>query len=109
MSKLTGVYMKLSGAFSELGDQEPAHPWSTEYIVERMTPWLDVIFRLFPPSRIMFGSDWPVCCVRGPGDALSWESWKDVVSSVLEKYRLTDEEKDRVWYGTAVEAYGLAV
>lgn len=101
------VYMKLSGGFSEIGDQEPEDPWPIEDIVERMEPWLNVVFRCFPPNRIMFGSNWPVDNVRGPGDKLSWKNWQAVVEHVLDRYQLSDEDKDRVWYRTAEEAYRL--
>ncbi|KAL1631183.1 L-rhamnono-gamma-lactonase [Neofusicoccum ribis] len=101
-------YMKLSGAFSEIADQDPAQPWTPDQVLERMRPWLDVLFKSFPPERIMFGSDWPVCNVRGPGEKLAWKSWVAVVERILDAYGLTDEQKDRVWYGTAVEAYRLS-
>jgi len=101
------VYMKLSGGFSEIENQDPKNPWPVEDVVKRMEPWLDVVFRCFPPKRIMFGSNWPVDNVRGPGDELSWKNWCVVVEQVLDKYNLSDQDKNRVWYGTAVEAYRL--
>lgn len=100
-------YMKLSGAFSEIADQDPSAPWTPEQVLERMKPWLDRLFQFFPPERIMFGSDWPVCNVRGPGPQLAWKSWEAAVEKILDTYGLTEEQKDRVWYGTAVEAYRL--
>lgn len=57
----------------------------------------------------MFGSDWPVCNVRGPGDQKSWNLWRAVVELALDRYKLSDEARDRIWYGTAVEAYHLDV
>ena len=105
-SKQTKVYMKLSGAFSEIGDQDPSSPWPKEKIVEQMRPWLDVLFRFFPAERIMFGSDWPVCNLRGPGD-LSWKSWRDVVELILDNYAVSEEGRKRIWQGTAIEAYRL--
>lgn len=106
---LGNTYVKLSGAFSEMADQDAAAPWTPDQVLERMRPWLDVLFDAFPPERIMFGSDWPVCNVRGPGDGLAWKSWVRAVERILEAYGLTDEQRDRVWYGTAVEAYRLKV
>jgi L-rhamnono-1,4-lactonase len=55
----------------------------------------------------MFGSDWPVCNVRGPGDAKAWKHWRAVVEALLKEQGLSDQEKDRIWYGTAEEAYKL--
>jgi L-rhamnono-1,4-lactonase len=61
----------------------------------------------FTPQRIMFGSDWPVCNVRGPGDEKSWHHWRNVVGEVLRRANLSDSEKDRIWFGTAMEAYRI--
>jgi L-rhamnono-1,4-lactonase len=106
-SQFDHVYIKLSGAFSEIGDQEANDPWPISKIVQRMKPWLDHIFRRFIPQRIMFGSDWPVCNVRGPGNAASWKHWFCVVSEILRIYNISVEEKDMVWWGTALKAYRL--
>ncbi|KAL1645459.1 L-rhamnono-gamma-lactonase [Diplodia intermedia] len=100
------TYMKLSGAFSEMGGDPDHLPWTPERVLDRMRPWLDVLFDAFPPERIMFGSDWPVCNVRGGASA--WKSWVAAVEAILDAYGLTDEQRDRVWYGTAVEAYRLS-
>lgn len=107
-AKQEKVYMKLSGAFSEIADQDPETPLTVLFIVERMKPWLDHVFSEFGPARIMFGSDWPVCNVRGPGDAKSWGHWVEVVEEYLQTRGLLKDEMDRVWYGTAVEAYKLS-
>lgn len=101
------TYMKLSGAFSEIPDQDPDRPWPVSKIVERIYPWLEHVLQRFTPQRIMFGSDWPVCNVRGPGDAKSWGHWRSVVETWLQEQGLSGEEKDRIWYGTAEEVYKL--
>ncbi|MDP4224495.1 MAG: amidohydrolase family protein, partial [Bacteroidota bacterium] len=49
------VYCKLSGMVTEAS-------W-TGWRKEDFTPYLDVIFESFGPSRLMIGSDWPVCTV----------------------------------------------
>ncbi|KIW08944.1 uncharacterized protein PV09_00858 [Verruconis gallopava] len=107
MAKQERVYMKLSGAFSEIADQTTESPMPVSEVVERMKPWLDQVFAEFGPRRIMFGSDWPVCNVRGPGDSKSWSHWVKVVDQVLRSRRLLDDEMNRVWHGTAEEAYRL--
>ncbi|KAF2401796.1 amidohydrolase 2, partial [Trichodelitschia bisporula] len=106
-AKVKAVYMKLSGAFSEMPDQDPARPQCAEDIIYHMRPWLDHVFAAFGPERIMFGSDWPVCNMRGPGADRSWRHWRDVVKQALDVYGLSDKEKDRIWFGTADEAYRL--
>jgi L-fuconolactonase len=51
------VYCKLSGLITE-GNFKAWRP-------EDFTPYLDVVFDAFGLSRLMFGSDWPVCLVAG--------------------------------------------
>jgi L-rhamnono-1,4-lactonase len=103
------VYMKLSGSFSEMQSQnskDGAKPRTVAELVEFLRPWVKHVFECFGPKRVMFGSDWPVCTVGGPGDD-SWRHWRAVVEALLEDLNLTSEEQDRVWFGTAVEAYRL--
>ncbi|KAF1988557.1 hypothetical protein K402DRAFT_351794 [Aulographum hederae CBS 113979] len=106
-SKLEKVYMKLSGVFSELGNQDPETPLSEKEVYQRINPWLDVVFDSFTPQRIMFGSDWPVCNAGGPGDEKSWRSWRSTVAYALDAYKLSDEDEARIWHGTCEEAYNL--
>ncbi|TID26617.1 hypothetical protein E6O75_ATG01110 [Venturia nashicola] len=101
------TYMKLSGAFSEIADQDPDHPWPVSKVVERIRPWLEHVLQTFTAQRIMFGSDWPVCNVRGPGDSKSWGHWRNIVEALLKEQGLSEQEKDRIWYRTAEEVYKL--
>jgi L-rhamnono-1,4-lactonase len=103
------VFMKLSGAFSEIGNQDQRRPWPVDAVVSRIMPWVQHIIDTFTPQRIMFGSDWPVCNVRGPGDDLSWSHWRDVIHEIMHQAKLTDLERDRIWFGTAVEAYRIKI
>lgn len=74
MANFEGTYMKISGGFSELPPiRRWEHPGSTDWVVELLKPWTDAVFDAFGPSRIMFGSGWPVCNVGGPGVELSWQ------------------------------------
>jgi L-rhamnono-1,4-lactonase len=107
LATMENVYMKLSGGFSEIADQDPSHPWPVSKLLERTRPWIDHVFSSFSPRRIMFGSDWPVCNVRGPGDNLAWGHWRDFVEAFLEEKGLSGEERDMIWFGTAVKAYNL--
>jgi L-rhamnono-1,4-lactonase len=101
------VFMKLSGAFSEIGNQEAKKPWTVDAIASRIMPWVQHIIDAFTPQRMMFGSDWPVCNVRGPGDDMSWNHWRSVVQEIMRRAKLTDRDKDRIWFGTAIEAYRI--
>ncbi|KAI4720482.1 hypothetical protein E4T48_03193 [Aureobasidium sp. EXF-10727] len=102
------VYMKLSGAFSELSHGgSPVDTADPKELAKRIQAWTDVVFDAFGPRRILFGSDWPVCNVKGPEGEQSWPIWTSVVEEVLSQRNCTEQEKERVWSGTAREAYGL--
>lgn len=111
-ARLPRVYVKLSGGFSEM---DLAPDATADQAVARLKPYLDVVFRCFTAQRVMFGSDWPVCNVRGPGgEGRAWHAWRDVVERVVGGHEdeagghgLSHEQRDRVWFGTAVDAYGL--
>ncbi|KIW60963.1 hypothetical protein PV05_01137 [Exophiala xenobiotica] len=107
MSNHNSTYMKLSGLFSELPPQSMNAPTDVSVLVNRTKPWVDVVFKAFGPSRIMYGSDWPVCTVGGPGIQASWQHWRMFVSAILKSQGLTAEEQTRVWSNTAAEAYNI--
>lgn len=104
------VYMKLSGAFSELvrdpTNHDSSHLFPPSRIIDQMKPWLDVLFAAFPPWKIMFGSDWPVCNVGGTGNE-SWGLWRNVVEEILERYEVDEDGREWIWWRTAEEAYRL--
>jgi L-rhamnono-1,4-lactonase len=102
LSKDSHVYMKLSGGFSEmpesLRNQDPNH------IFEATLGWLGVVLATFGPSRIMFGSDWPVCTVNNDN---AWPRWRSVVDRMCWMATLDDEERAMIFGGTAKKAYKL--
>ena len=63
-------------------------------------PYLDVVLEAFGPSRIMFGSDWPVCTLVG-----AYADVAGILSSYVE--RLSPEEQADIWGRTARRFYGL--
>jgi L-fuconolactonase len=87
------VYAKLSGL--DAGD---ANRWSAADLAR----WVDHALRCFGAERLMFGSDWPVCLLRG-GYAKIWHETQTTLSG------LTAEERASILGGTAISAYGLAV
>ena len=108
MARFDGTFIKLSGGFSELpSSRDWRNPGSLERITEILKSWIDVVFDVFGPSRIMFGSDWPVCNVKGPGIELSWQYWHGVVEAILSARNLSDDEKTMIWSGTAQVAYNI--
>ncbi|KAI6810977.1 hypothetical protein KC340_g11450 [Hortaea werneckii] len=105
LAKLSRTFMKLSGAFSEL----PEGLTSPEQIAGRIKPWVAHVLKVFSSKRVMFGSDWPVCNVKGPAAEASWPIWKEIVQLLLNDAELSLSENDvqSIWSGTAVEAYRL--
>lgn len=102
LSKCSSTYMKLSGGFPEMDDSLKNRP--VEDIFEAIMPWLSVVVAAFGPSRIMFGSDWPVCTVGVDG---AWEKWRQIVDRLCYMASLGDEDKEMIWSGTAMKAYGI--
>lgn len=92
MAQHPQVRCKLSGLLTEARWKE----WSPSDFY----PYLDVVFEAFGPSRLMFGSDWPVILVSG-----MYVQWK----SLLEKYMegLTADDRAAVFGRNAIEFYQL--
>jgi L-fuconolactonase len=92
LSGFENVYCKVSGMVTEAD-------WKNwEY--EHFRPYMDKVFESFGPSRIMYGSDWPVCLV-----AASY----DEQLGILERYisRMTAAEKQSVLGDNAKRFYNL--
>ncbi len=89
----TQAYCKMSGLITEAGPD-----WS----VEQLRPYTDKVLSRFGPDRVMWGSDWPVCRLRG-----EYGAWFDAAKTLTEG--LSDGDKARVFGGTASEAYRLVV
>ena len=79
LAAFPNVYCKVSGLVTEADWQE----WKPEHL----RPYLDVAFECFGPSRLMIGSDWPVCTV-----AASYARVMDLVKGYLGKYTANDRE-----------------
>lgn len=92
LAKRPNVYCKISGLVTEAD----FHNWTEE----QLTPYMDVALEAFGPQRLMFGSDWPVCLV-----AVAYADWVAIVERFVGK--LSESEQERIWSGTAIEAYGL--
>lgn len=101
------TYMKLSGFFSELPEQSSDNPSKIADLVTQVKPWVSAVVQAFGPSRIMFGSDWPVCNVGGPGPDKSWQHWHDLVTALLSDLDLSADDVARIWHGSAAEAYRI--
>lgn len=73
LAALPNVFCKLSGLVTEADWQG----WKPEDI----TPYLDIAFEAFGASRLMIGSDWPVCLVAG-----SYSRTMGVVKDYLKRH-----------------------
>ena len=119
LSKCSRTYVKLSGGLSEMG--EALRRRSPEDIFDAISPWLSVLLAAFGPSRLMFGSDWPVCTIGVGGSAATaaegeaaeqeqdnaWDKWRKVVDRICFMMSYGDEERRMIWGGTALKAYGI--
>ncbi len=87
------VYAKLSGLVTEAA-------WDS-WTVADLVPPVDAALELFGADRLMFGSDWPVCLLAA--------SYSDVKASVDETLaQLSAAEREQIFSGTAIRAYGLS-
>jgi L-fuconolactonase len=78
------VFCKISGLVTEAN----WFNWKTEDFY----PYLDVVFEAFGPSRLMFGSDWPVCLV-----AAEYEQVIYVLNNYMTKVGFSETDKDKVF------------
>jgi L-fuconolactonase len=86
------VLCKLSGMVTETDH--------TSWTVASLRPYADVALEAFGPSRVMFGSDWPVCLL-----AASYAQVAEAAAQLVGE--LSSAEQDQIFGGTAVHAYRL--
>jgi L-fucono-1,5-lactonase len=84
------VTCKLSGLVTEARWDQ----WEPQDI----HPYLDIVVEAFGPSRLMIGSDWPVCLLAG-----EYERVMDVVIDYVG--RLSNEERSGILGTNAARAY----
>lgn len=88
------VFCKLSGMVTEAD--------LTSWTVESLRPYAEVALDAFGPSRMMFGSDWPVCLLAA--------TYAQVAEAAAELVaQLSSDERGEIFGGTAVRAYRLRV
>jgi L-fuconolactonase len=85
------LFCKLSGLATEAGDG-----WDAA----RLKPYVDVVLEAFGPSRLMWGSDWPVLTLAG-----SYPQWFAAAQALTS--HLTAAERGEIFGGTAARFYGL--
>jgi L-fuconolactonase len=87
----SGACCKLSGLVTEGG-----RDWSDV----RLRPYVDLLLEAFGPSRLMWGSDWPVVL-----EAASYAVWRETAEKLAP--HLSAGERDDVFGDTAARFYGL--
>lgn len=91
VARETRIFCKLSGLPTIAGGQ-----WTMNDI----RPYVDHILDCFGPSRVMWGSDWPLLEISTP-----YQRWRTICERFL--FRFSLEERDEIMCGTAVRFYGL--
>lgn len=86
------VFCKLSGMVTEADH--------TSWTVAALRPYAEVALDAFGPSRVMFGSDWPVCLL-----AATYAQVADAAARLV--IELSSDEQAEIFGGTAARAYGL--
>ncbi len=92
LAKFSNVYCKLSGLVTEAAWDN----WSEADFV----PYLDVAFEHFGGSRLMIGSDWPVCTLAG-----NYSCVMEVVKNYLSRF--ATDAAEAVLGKTARKVYRL--
>jgi L-fuconolactonase len=93
LAKRENVFCKISGMVTEAN-------WAT-WTPQGLKPYFETVLDAFGPSRLMFGSDWPVCLV-----ASEYKLWMQTVLNWTGP--LSSTEKAALFEETAREAYRLA-
>ncbi|MFF4363239.1 amidohydrolase family protein [Streptomyces sp. NPDC001604] len=92
LAALPNTTAKLSGLVTEAAPDS----WT----VDDLRPYTDTALEAFGPTRLMFGSDWPVCTERA--------TYGEVLSAAQELTAVLDAaEQADVFHGTATCVYGL--
>ena len=92
LAALPNIACKFSGVATEV----TCPSWDIDLI----RPYWDTVLEAFTPSRLMYGSDWPVCLLR-----TDYQRWIQTVHSLASE--LSDSERNEFFGGTAKRVYHL--
>ncbi len=91
-AKVPGMHCKLSGMITEADHGK----WTSQ----DLRPYVQHVLQCFGASRLMFGSDWPVCKLAG--------SWKQVLAAFTQALGAQSQEtRDPILGDVAIGFYGL--
>ncbi|MEP6717452.1 MAG: amidohydrolase family protein [Terriglobia bacterium] len=92
VAQIPGMHCKLSGMITEAEHRN----WTAG----DLTPYVRHVLKLFPPERLMFGSDWPVCLLAG--------TWKQVLAAFTQACGpIPQTARNKIVGETAQNFYGL--
>lgn len=92
LGRRENVSCKISGMVTEANYKT----WNEE----QLQPYFDVVLDAFGPSRLMFGSDWPVCLV-----AVEYQNWLNLVKKVVSGFSL--QEQELIYFKNAEKIYKI--
>jgi L-fuconolactonase len=92
LGRCANATVKLSGLVTEANDN-----WT----VADLRPYADALLQSFGPTRLMYGSDWPVCLL-----VASYDRVLEAADELTDG--LSSSERVDVFGGTAARTYGLA-
>ncbi len=87
------AFCKLSGLVTEAGSRAG---------YEDLYPYMSHLVNCFGPSRVMWGSDWPVCTL-----VATYNQWIQYLETFLSGF--TAEEQKSIWGESAIRFYKLEV
>jgi L-fuconolactonase len=91
-AQVPGLHCKLSGMITEANH--------ATWTAADLRPYVKHVLSLFPPDRLMFGSDWPVCRLAG--------GWKRVLAAFTQALGPQSlEVREQLLGGTAARFYDL--
>ncbi len=79
LAKRENVFCKISGMVTESD--------YSNWTVEQLYPYFEIVLEAFGSGRLMFGSDWPVCLV-----ACEYKQWLDIVKDFISKLSAGEQE-----------------
>ncbi|MBB5220199.1 putative TIM-barrel fold metal-dependent hydrolase [Amaricoccus macauensis] len=87
------VVAKLSGVFAYVAPGAAS--------LATVAPWVEAVIAAFGPDRCLWGSDWPVCTVKGG----TLPDWIDAFRAILGG--CSEAEQHAMAHGTAEAVYGV--
>jgi L-fuconolactonase len=94
LARRPNVSCKLSGMVTEAD--------FSAWTIEDLRPYIETALEAFGPSRLLFGSDWPVCTA-----ASTYDHWVTIVHELVSA--LSEEERNAIFGDNAAKFYNLSI